>query len=71
MTETISLPLPDGRTAAIKLRVANLGRAWWVHPTAVTIGNEPPQAVVDVTRWVQVGLWLVAGAAVAIFFSKR
>ncbi|MBK8434069.1 MAG: hypothetical protein IPL28_23490 [Chloroflexi bacterium] len=72
MNQTISLPLPDGRTVAIQLRVANLGRAWWVHPTAVTIDeNAPPQPIRDVTRWVQLALIVVLGCSLLLMRMRK
>lgn len=71
MNQTISLSLPDGRTAAIDLRVAQLGDAWWVHPTAVTIENDPPQPILDVTRWVQIGLIIVIGYSLLVMRTKK
>ena len=71
MNQTISLPLPDGRTAAIQMRVANLGRAWWVHPTAVTIENDPSQPIRDVTRWVQLALIVVLGCSLLLMRMRK
>jgi hypothetical protein len=69
--QTITLSLPDGRTAAIQLRVANLGWAWWVHPTAVTIENDPPQLIRDVTRWAQIGLMMVIGCSLLVMRATK
>lgn len=72
MNQTISLPLPDGRTATIHLRVAQLGWAWWVHPTAVTIDeNAPPQPIPDVTRWVQLGLMVLLGCSLLVMRMRK
>ena len=71
MSKTVTIPLPNGRTAAVQFRVFDWHWVWWASPTTVAVDDEPPLPVVDVTRWAQVGLWLAAGSIIGFLWARH